>query len=714
MGRNQPIRGNPEQKMLFVINDFSGGANLLFSDDLTLDNELRYLENFDLEIRGELRSRKGFSRNTALSEALFGSADTSITQFPLITEDSSLVKEVALMKLIVNENNAWKNLADSENLAQYQTYWGAESNTIKLFILAKLADNTTRYYVNTYEITASTVNRSYVTGILPFELVLSKNLTNIVTGDLYGKIYFTSNNYGMVVYDSEDNSFTYMGEFPAQTNSAYKPTGIEVRKIGFNVLGDDPLTWTNNSTLTTPSIQGLYLTTTDRIPLSVIPTGTPIQLNIIHTGTYHDFTITAYEYEEDIDIVATKNNTLSTSAISVYDIVFKTHPSVECQFNVNFTSTSVTLDDYIDYYNTGQIPAEAKTVETLNVGGYKVVKIYDRLVYYNDNELWFSEVNTFDYIPNYNYILVPLDADDAITAIKFFRTSYMLFTRKKIWKLIGSFDSSSLSIEQVTDEAGCIAPNSIQLMNNKMYFLSTLGLRALKTDRFIANLENLEKFDDKVVDLVTRSKDAYTLVYGNQMLILANDRGTPAKATVRGRTFDIPDILHLYYDYETFSFSKWAKSKYPRFILSEAGELFSFMAEPSLTGHTCSVYQYGKGYDDFGERFDCIVETSGLNFGYPLHEKKIKNLIFKFGPDSELNTVYISVYGDGKLVHDTSLDFTESSDLVEIQNSQFKISKELLPAKCKNIAVRLEIKDGRGLDVQSIAYNYKLGKVREQ
>lgn len=712
-GKNQPQRGNPEQKLLHVIADFSGGANLMYSDDLTMDSELRYVENFDLEIRGELRSRKGFGLNKAVSEALFGAADTLMTQFPLLTPEAGNAKEIAFMKLVVNENNAWKNLSDSKSLAEYQLYWGAESNLIKLFILAKMSDDTTRYYVNSYEITASTVNRSYVTGLLPFTLSISDNLMNIPTGEQYGKVYFTSNQYGMVVFDGETNAFTYVGEFPAQVNSAYKPTGIEVRKIGFNVLGDEPLTWTNNSVLTTPSIQGMYLTTTGRIPLNIIPTGTPIQLNIIHTGNYHLFTITAYEYEAAIDIVATFNAGLSTSAISVYDITFKTHPSVECQFNVNFSDPAVTLDDYIDYYNTGVIPADAKTVETLNIGNYKLIQMYDRMVYYNDNELWFSEINTFDYIPNYNYVLVPLDADDAVVKIKFFRTSYMLFTRKKIYKLLGNFGEPSMMLDQVTDELGCIAPNSVQLVNNKLYFLSTLGLRVLETDRFISNLENLDKFDRKVSPLISRSNKTYGIVHNEQIMFISNERVSKQYVTIRNREYLIPNITHLYYQYETFSFSNWAENGTPRFILNEAGDMFSFLGIETLTGFKMQAYRYGDAHNDFGHLYKCIMETSGLHFGYPIHEKKIKSLVFKLGPDSDLNTIYISVFGDGRPKHDKMIDFRQETELAEIENSKFTLNKELMPTKCKNIAVRIEIPECKGIDVQSMAYNYKLGKVRE-
>lgn len=712
MGNHQLIRGNPEQKLLYVSADFSGGVNITHSDDLMQENELRYLENFDLEIKGELKARKGFGTNTALNEVLFNGVQTAST-FPVIDRDKAAVKEIALIKIIRNDNNAWKNLADSSSLAEYQSYFGAENNVIKLFMLAKLADNTTRYYVNSYTIGASAVTRSVVTGILPFELTTVNQIVNIDTGAQYGTLYFTSNNYGMVAFNTEDNTFKYVGDFPSQTNTAYKPTGIEVRKVGFNVLGDDPLTWTDNSTLTTPSMQGLYLTTPSRIPLSVIPTGGTIQVNIIHTGTYHDFELVFSEYESPIDVTYTKNTTYSTSAITVYDVQFVTHPNSEVQINVNFVSTDVTLEDYIDYYRTGQIPGDAKPVETLNIGNYRMIQMYDRMVYYNDNELWFSEVNLFDYIPNYNYILVPLDAEDAIVKIKFFRTSYMLFTRKKIYKLVGSFESTTLSLDLVSDGVGCIAPESVQLVDNEMYFLSTLGLRALKTDRFIPNLENIRTFDEKVYPLITRSRKAVGLVYKEQYMLLSNDQVQDKTIDVYGRSYPAPDVLIHFYKHGTFAFNRWASNSYPRVLFEDAGDLYSIMCSPTTGGYIGEVFRYGDDYKDFGQPYGCTVETGSVHFGYPIHEKKIKNIIFKMDGNAIDNFIRVSVYGEGVLVHNRLLEMEHNDGYAEIEVSRVVLNKELMPTKSRNIAIRMTLDKCEGLTLYSMAYIYKLGKVRK-
>ena len=41
-------------------------------------------------------------------------------------------------------------------------------------------------------------------------------------------------------------------------------------------------------------------------------------------------------------------------------------------------------------------------------------------VYYKDDTIWFSEINNFSYVPNYNYIALPIEPTDKITKIVFF------------------------------------------------------------------------------------------------------------------------------------------------------------------------------------------------------------------------------------------------------------------------------------------------------
>jgi len=704
MARYTQVRGNPEQKLMVLNTDFSGGVNLMYSDDLLKDNEMRYMMNYELDNTGELRSRKGYSQVDALTTLLYEGV-TTIEDFPIISRVDSAIKNIILFRVIQSDNNVWKELSEFKTLAEYQTYHGTDNNKIRLFILAELPNGTVKYWVKSYTIGLATVTKTGATGILPFAFTGKDNLLNVATGEQYGKIFFTSNDSGLVEFDTEANTFKYVGDFTGQTNSAYKPNGIEVRKVGFNVLGDDPLTWIDNSGLTVESIQGVYLTTTDRIPLSSIPTGMTIQVNIIHTGDFHDFTLIFSEYESPIDATVTKNLTLSTTGIAVYDVDFLTKPSTELQINIAFTEPTVFLEDYIDFYEVGAYDTSSKTVETLDIGGYKVIQMYDRLVYYKGNEIWFSDINNFGYVPNFNYLLLQIDQSDEIVKIIFFRTSYMVFTKKSIWKLSGQFEQSTLALSLVNDDVGCISANSIVLVENVLFFMSTRGLRGLKTDTFRENLENMVEFDQKIYPIVPTNNNSYGFVYKDQYILMANNRGPKKSVTIRNRAYDVPDVIKYYYRTGSFSFEGFEADNYPRFIIFEQGEMYSLMDK--------TVTKFGQGYDDFGKSYKAIFETGGVSVGYPIHEKKFKHVAFKLGGEAEINTIYVETFGDGIKHQDVALTYDAESPDVELESARFMVKKERLPAKCRNLAVRVTIYDAFNTTIQSIGYLFKLGKVRE-
>ena len=202
MARYQSVRGNPEQKLLVLNQEFSGGVNLMFADDLLRDNEMRYLSNYDLENTGELRARKGFSISASLTQLLTSTGAV----LPPITKTASTIVEIALFRLLQNDGNAWNNLSNYDTLADYQADHGAENNVIKIIFIAKDNTGATKYYINKYTIGTASVTVVASSGTLPFTLSVQDNLTNVVVGEQTGKFYMTDNNKGLWYFDNTDNN----------------------------------------------------------------------------------------------------------------------------------------------------------------------------------------------------------------------------------------------------------------------------------------------------------------------------------------------------------------------------------------------------------------------------------------------------------------------------------------------------------------------------
>lgn len=760
MGTRQSNMGNPETKYVWLTENYIGGTNIAYADDNVTDAEFRRLINYNLDSRGALEKRKGYTLNNGLTELLFSDKYGKIPDFPVFergkndgedSEGNPILSEIVLFKFIENTDNIWTLLSNEPSIEfLQQTMSTSIEYKLKILIVAKFSDGSNKYYINNYKITYNSVERSGKTGSLDVDIVADHNFMSVKSGEDANKVYFTSNKNGLIMYDKSTDAFTYTGQkSESATNAAYKPNSLEIRKVGFNVLGDDPLSWIDSSTLTTESIQGIYLTTEDRIPVLIVPTSYKFQLNIIYTGSKSDFTITFKDMSktEDNDISADikKNSSLSVAGLAVYDVDIKVQPSDEIEFNIKFTDTSVNISTYRDYYSVGTVDQTDKKVEKLNVGEYKVIEIANRLVYYGENTIWFSELNRYDYIPNYNYVLLPLENTDEIVKIIYYRTSYMILTKRRIYKMTGTFGNDDFSVYVVNENVGCAAPESAYMISNELYFLSQTGLKSLKNDVFRSDLENIKDLDEKVNPFMLSNEYAYGFAYKDQYILVNNWRGKYRQVEVNYHEYQVPDTCRYYYSTEAFVFDEYAQDEqihsvvYPSFILLDNGEIFTFLKDS--VGND-AVWKYGDDYSDFGCAFTALFETSGINMGYPLHKKKVKNFILKCSGGELTQPLYVSVYSDGATAYDTwvratSLDsdgaviYTVSSEPnLEIPPSVSRLGfmtlgdtklgfnpvilrKLKLPVKCKNVALSVESKTTEKLLIMSIGYTYKVGKVKE-
>ena len=68
MSNYQTYKGNPENKLFYIVDQLVGGINTDFSDDTSSDNEFSSIVNFSMDKRGSLYKRMGFGKLNAVSE----------------------------------------------------------------------------------------------------------------------------------------------------------------------------------------------------------------------------------------------------------------------------------------------------------------------------------------------------------------------------------------------------------------------------------------------------------------------------------------------------------------------------------------------------------------------------------------------------------------------------------------------------------------------
>lgn len=648
MGKYQPYKGNSENKLFYLIDQLDGGINTDFSDDSSSDNEFKSIVNFTMDKRGSLFKRKGFGKLNAVSE-IFDLFD-NIPQVRYKTAEYPNPEDyndnIVYMKMLINDNNCFRNLSaftGEKAYRDYQRLYGSLNNKFKLlFITTSKQENKSKAWVLTCklpplsynskgeELEEDTIELTSNVIEMPILFNWNRNLSNIDTIEFFDKIYFTNNNKGIACFDRKNDTFTYYGSnINGQTNNAYKPSPMEVRKVGFNILGDDPLHWIDYQGLTTDSIQGIYLTTYDNKPTTVIPSGLKFRLNILYTGNDSGFNITFKEGEYERSANVVENAQISTSGLKVYDVSFKTNPTSNVEIKIE--KKEANINAYYDYYDVGAVDQEIKQIENINIGDYGILEMYNRAVYYKDDTIWFSELNNFNYIPNYNYVSLPIEPTDKITKIVYFRNVYVIFTKFRIYKMVGAFGDSNFEVTPLNLSMGCHAPNTIIPIENVLYFASPRGIyqlissAAYGTSANSLTFENVKEIDTKVKSLTSNvtmylgeltdpairyngiSENAYAFRYKDKYMLFFNT------TFEQGDLAGMSNIDVLVYHYDIKAFTEMRFPVKPTFIFMVDGAIETFCSIPQKENYTEEETLFAYDFENEQIVNNVVNDLSGNN-----------------------------------------------------------------------------------------------------
>jgi hypothetical protein len=404
--------------------------------------------------------------------------------------------------------------------------------------------------------------------------------------------------------------------------------------------------------------------------------------------------------------------------------------------NIDFVD-AVRDIEYIDTYLI-QEPV-LKKIEPLDITGFRIFEAWNRLVYYKENIIWFSDLYQFDYIPNYNYVILPLSPNDKITNISYFKGSYIIFTKEKIYKMSGTFGAADFQIQIINDSIGCISPFSVRGFNNTLVFMTHDGLYRIKQNYYQNGLENVEKIDKQIDGIIPYNTEVYSLLYNEQYLLIYDyAEGIPDSGF---------NVLKVYYNMSAPNGYPYVKDKYsivPTVIGQFDDGLYSIKYG--------KFYKYDKGYTDFlppNETIETLehpslyttrIRTHKLSFNYPTHEKKFKAILIKdianepvpllFDIYINNNRVYqhtqfeISINDLGEIVYQpvvTNPVVIGANNLLgnfELNKAQLgdlsaRVHKIVFSGKGKDILLDIERRTAQQFSIQDIGYVYKMGKARE-
>ena len=645
MGSYQTYKGNPESKLFYIVDQLIGGINTDFSDDTSPDNEFKSIVNFTMDKRGSLYKRMGFGKLNAVSQIfnMFEKLPETKGKTPEEPNPEYTNDNIVYMKMLKNDNNCFRNLSafsGEKAYREYQKLYGSQNNSFELLIITTslLTNKSTAWLfkcslpslaysediMGNEEVIDTIVTESEVYE-LPVVFKWDRNLSNIDTIEFFDKIYFTSNDKGLVCFDRTTEKFSYTGvNIKDVVNNAYKPSPMEVRKTGFNVLGDNPLYWIDYQGLTTDSIQGIYLTLDNNLPLTVIPNGSKFRLNILYTGKDEGFSFVFKEGEKELSATVEAKDSLSTEGLKVYDVTFAIAPTSEVEIKI--TKTGATIDDYYDYYSVGVVDPETKPVVPLNIGEYGMCELYNRAVYYKGDTIWFSEINNFNYVPNYNYVSLPIEPTDEITKVVFFKNVYIVFTKQRVYKMLNSFGSSDFQVMPVNLTVGCHAPNTVIPVENELYFASPRGLYSLRSSDYREGIENLRELDTKVKQLTADvtmylgektdpavryngiSDAAYAIRYKDKYMLFFNT------AYQKGDIAALQNLDALVYHYDLKAYTEIKFPIKPTFLFMLDGAIETYCSVPEDEEYTENVPVLSYNFENGITENNKIIDTTGNGY----------------------------------------------------------------------------------------------------
>lgn len=240
---------------------------------------------------------------------------------------------------------------------------------------------------------------------------------------------------------------------------------------------------------------------------------------------------------------------------------------------------------------------------------------WDRLILANDNkypsQMYISDLNNPRYVPTGGRIDFSLDRAEGISGITRYRDNLVVFTKSTTNFLVGTSPEDYRKV-LVHDQIGCVAPRSVQVVGNDVFFLSNDGVYRLRPNSYTLDMLNVQRIDSKIQ---------------TEMHQYIGESGACAVVADGQYWLNIPSANLIYRLYtETGSWVKDTSLEQPTAPLkfSQFFNLGEIVYNLSSNGR---VYMHDESvYTDVGDVFIMRVESKMLDQSASFNFKKLKKL----------------------------------------------------------------------------------------
>lgn len=496
---------------------------------------------------------------------------------------------------------------------------------------------------------------------------VAKTITG-VTGSLQTTREMNAVQYKDVMYIATGTKLvTYDGTTFAALTS-YQPDGLEAMYVGLNGLEASPEDFLKDRVSVVPSIDALiteeYRDNEWRF-IRYAKVNQTMRVRAVVAKPVGDTLEFKYEKRNATDKPNTYPIVRDWSTQQTWSFIPNKEGLIEVKVSIRKVGTTLILAEYsIPKYliKSTKNPADeglySPTLHQCN----RIFIYWERLYVYGDpsepDVLYASDIQNFNYFPLSNTLRFENDRKEGITTVDRFRDTLIIFTNSTIQVLEGKIPSD-WARTMVNSGIGCIAPNSVQSVDNALIFLSKDGVYRLKSTTFTENNMNVERLDYAVQNLTEiDDTQACSVIYNSEYQIVYPS----LKRRVR------------------FSYVKgiWALDTSNHLDLRQIYTIDGVLYGQKLNG---SMIEFDPtSYKDIDDVYEFIAELKGMSFGMPYHVKKMKQLHITIGDQPVATAAQIEGFVDDTKVLDNRIPILATTkmttDPTELLTELYKMNMQ--------------------------------------
>lgn len=315
------------------------------------------------------------------------------------------------------------------------------------------------------------------------------------------------------------------------------------------------------------------------------------------------------------------------------------------RYNFDGTEKFLIVDGVNDplIYNTGTNSAAYDTSAPVDVIGATLVTVFSNHIFFAKNNLvtFTAPYTDTDYDTGNGAGVINLGSD--CTGMVVFRDQLILFSRDSIQYLSGT-TSSDFVLKSITDNTGCLCPNTIAEVGGDILYLGPDGIRWLSATEKNEDF-GLERASKNIQDNITSISNtncgytAITLPSKSQYRLFTNQSGV-------SETFSKCFVATKFSDQDTTNI-QWSLIQG---IKMYAGDARQFRDSEVILFSTSTgyVYQLESGFSFDGAPIEAIFETPFI----PIKDPRIRKTYYK-------HSLYCKVGGVFSLIGALKYDYRD-------------------------------------------------------